>query len=441
MKADVFPDYTPSELPQVGADCHAWASDLFPICRSLTGPGVRQTLGYLKSLMPNLEVKSVPSGTRAFDWEVPKEWRIHGGRLTGPRGEIIVDFADHNLHVLGYSVPTDQELDLAELQDHLHSLPELPDAIPYVTSYYEARWGFCLPDRKRRALAPGRYRARIDSELVDGELNYGEVILPGETYQEVLLSTYVCHPSMANNELSGPVVTIALARWLASQRRRFTYRILFVPETIGAIVYLSMHYQAMKARTIAGYVVTCVGDDRAYSFLPSRSGNTLADRAAHLALADHCPNYVTYSYLDRGSDERQYCSPGIDLPIASVMRSRYGSYPEYHSSLDDLSVVTPTGLQGGFEASARCLQVIEVNHCWRGTVLGEPQLGKRGLYPSLSTRESGKQVRNIKNLLAYADGTRDFIDLCQVAAVPWREAANILTTLAAAGLVKIVDDC
>jgi aminopeptidase-like protein len=440
MKVDIPAVLLTNKLPQVGTDCHAWASDLFPICRSLTGPGVRETLSYLQQLMPKLVIKSVPTGTRAFDWKVPKEWRIRSGRLTGPGGEIIADFANHNLHVIGYSAPIHQELDLAELQDHLYSIPELPGAIPYVTSYYEARWGFCLPDSKRRTLQPGRYRASIDSELIDGELNYGEVILPGETDREVLLSTYVCHPSMANNELSGPVVTIALARWLSTQRRRFTYRILFVPETIGAIVYLSLHHETMKARTVAGYVVTCVGDDRAYSFLPSRSGNTLADRAARLVLAEHCPNYITYSFLDRGSDERQYCSPGIDLPVASVMRSKYGSYPEYHSSLDNLSVITPTGLQGGFEAIASCIQVIEANYRWRVTVLGEPQLSKRGLYPTLSSRESGRQVRKTMNLLAYADGTRDFIELCCATAVPWREAASIINRLGEADLVEIVGD-
>jgi aminopeptidase-like protein len=431
--------YMPRELPQVGIDCHVWASDLFPICRSLTGPGVRQTLSYFKQLMPSLDINSVPTGTRAFDWEVPKEWRIRSARLTGPRDEIIVDFADHNLHVVGYSVPVDRELDLDELQSHLHSLPELPDAIPYVTSYYQERWGFCLSESKRRALKPGRYHARIDSEFSGGELNYAELILPGETEKEVLLSTYVCHPSMANNELSGPVVTIALARWLAAEKRRHTYRILFAPETIGAIVYLSMHHEAMKAQTVAGYVVTCVGDDRTYSFLPSRSGETLADRAARLVLAEHFPNYVAYSFLDRGSDERQYCSPGIDLPVASVMRSRYGSYPEYHSSLDDLSMVTATGLQGGFEAIASCIQVIEANYRWRVTVLGEPQLSKRGLYPTLSSRGSGRQVRKMMNLLAYADGTRDFIELCRVTGVPWREAASIISKLGAEGLVEIVD--
>jgi aminopeptidase-like protein len=441
MKPDVLPFYALSELPKVGAQCHAWASDLFPICRSLTGPGVRHTLSYLKELMPLLKIRSAPSGTRAFDWEVPKEWRIRGARLIGPGNEIIADFANHNLHVVGYSVPVDQELDFEELQVHLHSLPELPDAIPYVTSYYEARWGFCLPDNKRRTLQPGRYRACIDSELVDGELNYGEIILPGETDLEILLSTYVCHPSMANNELSGPVVTIALARWLAGQRRRFTYRILFIPETIGAILYLSMHYEPMRARTIAGYVVTCVGDDRMYSFLPSRSGNTLADRAARLVLGEICPNYTTYTFLDRGSDERQYCSPGIDLPVASVMRSKYGCYPEYHSSLDDLSLITPAGLQGGFDAIAQCLQVIEVNHRWHATILGEPHLGKRGLYPTLSTRESAKHVRKVMNLLAYADGSVDFIDLCRASTVPWKEAASMLSTLYIAGLVEIVDDC
>jgi aminopeptidase-like protein len=425
--------------PAVHAEMYRWAVDLFPICRSLTGDGVRSTLEYLKKIVPGMEVHEVSTGTRCFDWEVPDEWNIREAFLLGPDGDRILDFRNNNLHVIGYSMPVDETLTLDELQPHLHSVEEQPDAIPYVTSYYSRRWGFCLPHRQRERLKAGHYRAVIDSTIGPGSLTYGDFVLPGETSEEILLSTYVCHPSMANNELSGPVVTAALARWLMAQsRRRYTYRFVWVPETLGAIVYLSKNLAKMKECVKAGFVVTCVGDDRTYSLLPSRQGNSLADRAARHALNYLVPRFEEYSFLQRGSDERQYCYPGVDLPVASVMRSKYDTYPEYHTSLDNLALISPEGLGGGFEIYRSILTLLENNGVFRSTTLCEPQLGKRKLYPDVSKKENWGSVIDVVNVLSFADGTSDFIDLCDNIRIPFNKALSIAHSLSREGLIEMV---
>ncbi len=425
------------DLASLGQEMYDWAKALFPTPRSITGPGVRQTLDFLKQHLPDLTVHAVASGTTAFDWTVPDEWTIRDAYIADQNGQRLVDFKQHNLHIMGYSEPVDAWLTREELEPHLYSLPHMPDAIPYVTSYYKRTWGFCLSHEQRLALPPGPYHVVIDSDLQPGVLNYGELILPGQEKSEVLLSTYVCHPSMANNELSGPVVTTALARWLSTQtQRRHTYRIVFLPETIGSIVYLSRHYQHMKQHTIAGYVVSCVGDDRTYSYLASRQTGTLADRVALHVLKHMAPDFQRYSFFDRGSDERQYCAPGIDLPVCLVMRSKFGTYPEYHTSKDNLQLISPSGLAGGFEALRRCISLLEVNHMWQNLTLCEPQLGKRGLYPTTSTCESGGTVRAMTNVLAYADGSRDLIDLADTIGGDAFFCHDILQRLAAVSLVQ-----
>jgi len=420
----------------VGEEMHALCRELFPICRSITGDGVRDTLRRIGRFLPDLAIHEVPSGTRCFDWVVPPEWNIRDACIIDPAGERIVDFKTCNLHVVSYSVPVDQEIQLTELQQHLHSLPELPDAIPYVTSYYSKRWGFCLADRQRRALREGTYRVKIDSTLAPGSLTYAELLIPGQTAEEVFFSTYVCHPSLGNNELSGPVVATFLARKIAAwPDRRYSYRFVFVPETIGSITYLSRNLDTLKRRVVAGFNITCIGDERCYSYLPSRGGNTLSDRVVRHVLRHTDPDYKQYSFLDRGSDERQYCSPGIDLPVATLMRSKYGTYPEYHTSLDDLDLITPDGLAGGLRALERCVLTLEANRRMRASVLGEPQMGKRGLYPTLGTRSATEIVATRMNLLAYADGNRDLLEIAETIDMPVWDLAPLVAELTVHGLL------
>ncbi len=416
---------------------HGLATRLFPICRSITGPGVRETLRVLGEFIP-LEIYEVPTGTPVFDWTVPKEWIIREAFIEDCGGQRVVDFRLNNLHVVGYSAPVDRRISLAELNSHLYSLPDQPDAIPYVTSYYQERWGFCMAHRDREKLRDGEYRIRIDSELRGGSLTYGECIIPGKSADEVFLSTYVCHPSMANNELSGPVVAAFLGQWIRSAPRLYTYRIIFIPETIGAITYLSRHLDHLQRSVIAGFNLSCVGDDRAYSYVASRYGNTLADKVARHVLGAISPDYKAYSFLERGSDERQYCSPGVDLPLVTLCRSKFATYPEYHTSLDDLTLVTPVGLAGGYEMVLRCVEALEHNCRYRVTCFGEPQLGRRGLYPSVSMKNSSTTARVMMNLIAYADGGNDLVDIANIIGMPVWELFEVAARLEAAGVLERV---
>ncbi len=420
-----------------GKFCYDLVSELYPICRSLTGPGVRETLQVIKKYIPELSIKEIESGKKVFDWTIPDEWSVSDAYVEDHNGKKVVDFSEHNLHLVGYSEPVDTYLTLEELNQKLYSLPSQPDAIPYVTSYYSRGWGFCLTQYQRDRLLPGTYHAVIKSEFKKGVLNYGELLIPGKE-KKILLSTYICHPSMANNELSGPAVTVALTQWLFSLANRcFSYRIIFIPETIGSIAYLSNNLEYLKANVVAGFNVTCIGDDRCYSYLPSRSGQSLSDQAAQHVLRYIDSNYKKYSWLDRGSDERQYCAPGVDLPVASIMRSKYGEYPEYHTSLDDLSLVSAVGLEGGGTALKNAIEVIEANCYPKITVLCEPQLGKRGLYPQVSTKESGLSVQTMMNFISYCDGKNSLLDIAELINVPMLSLNKILQDLIKAELIKI----
>ena len=424
-------------MKNIGQEMYDWAVDLFPINRSLTGHGVRKTLNYIKDIIPEMNIIEVPSGTKCFDWTVPKEWNCDDGYIIDPDGNKICDFKNNNLHVVGYSTPIDKEIEYEELIEHLYHIEDQPTAIPYITSYYSERWGFCLSSNKFKKLKKGTYKVKINSELKDGNLTYGEIKIKGESEKEIFLSTYVCHPSMANNELSGPVVTTALVNFVKSiKNRKYSYRIVFIPETIGSITYISRNIDEMKKNIIAGFNISCIGDDRSYSYISTRYGNTLSDKVSKHILKNI--DYVEYSFLDRGSDERQYCSPGVDLPIATICRTKYGAYPEYHTSLDDLTVISPNGLYGGYDKLKKAIELLENNNYYKVNVLCEPQLGKRGLYPTISTKTSGAIVKNMMNFIAYADGNNDLIDIANIIGVQAEELFEIVEKMKKAELIEIV---
>ena len=425
----------------IGNDIHALAKRLWAINRSITGDGVRETLSKIKEVIPELSICEAPSGTQVFDWTIPKEWRVRDAYIVTPSGKKICEFKKNNLHLVGYSTPISKKISLSELQDHLFSLPSQPNAIPYITSYYKERWGFCLTHEQRGRLEDGEYEAFIDSELFDGSLTYGEILIKGKSNKEIFISTYVCHPSMANNELSGPCVTTFLAKRLSEANQlRYSYRLIFIPETIGSITYLSKNIDHLKKSVVAGFNVSCVGDNRDYSYLPSRSGNTLSDQIAKHVLKYTCSTYKSYTWGDRGSDERQYCAPGVDLPIASIMRTKYGMYDEYHTSLDDLiNVVTAEGLDGGFNAIWNAIEALERNIYPKIKVLCEPQLGKRGLYPTLSTKASGAEVRLMMDLITWADGTRSLIEIAELCSSPVWELYPIVDKLSSHNLMDLLE--
>ena len=422
----------------IGNEIHNFARELWPINRSITGEGLRETLRRISKHLTKLEIKSVPSGTQVFDWTIPKEWNVKKAYIITPSGKKICDFSKNNLHLVGYSVPFEGKLNLDELKKHLYTLPDKPNAIPYVTSYFEEKWGFCLTKDQFDTLEDGIYEIVVNSTLFNGELNYGELLIKGKSEKEIFLSTYICHPSMANNELSGPTVVTFIAKWLQElSETDYSYRIIFIPETIGSITYLSRNYKDMKNKIFAGFNVTCIGDDRAYSYLPSRKGITISDLIAKHVLKWTDPNFIEYNWFDKGSDERQYCAPGIDLPIASILRTKYGQYPEYHTSLDDLkNVVTPRGLNGGYWVIRKAIEAIENNKKYKVTVLCEPQMGKRGLYSNLYEKMDSKKVRFMMNLISLCDGESSLLEIAESLKVPIWDLYDIVNKLKNQNLIK-----
>ncbi|MNW42973.1 hypothetical protein D3C74_201590 [compost metagenome] len=402
---------------------------LFPICRSITGPGLRETLEILSEYIP-LEHFSLASGTQAFDWKIPQEWIIRNAILKGPDGEVIADFMEHNLHVINYSEPIDNELELEELQHHLFSIPSLPEAIPYVTSYYKKRWGFCIPHKKREELKPGKYHALIDSEFVDGGINFSHAVLPGKSDKEILISSYVCHPSLANNELSGPISSTFLYERLAEKPRRFTYRFVFVPETIGSISYLYKFGDDLRQKLHAGLVLTCLGGNESLSYKKSRRGNSPTD-----LMWEHLVQYKeihgdTRSFTPvNGSDERQYCSPGFNLPVGQMSRTVYATYPGYHNSLDTKEFMTIESLHESVNELEKLIEALEWDGYYVNTSpYGEVKLDKHGLYPDINApgktglfssndlNDQRVQLSRILTILNYSDGQhtlREIANQCE----------------------------
>lgn len=413
------------------------AQELWPLGRSISGPGLLKTLEIIKRELPEMQIEHFPSGVRVFDWTIPNEWRVEEAYIIDPEGKKICDYSKNNLHLVGYSEPISGKYTRDDLEPYLHSLPDQPDAIPYLTSYYKSSWGFCISQRERDSLPDGEYTVKIDSKLFPGRLNYGEIFIPGTSSREIFFSTYVCHPSMANNELSGPVLAIALARYLETITPFYSYRFVFLPETIGAIAYLHKNLSELKDRMLAGFVLTCVGDERDFSYLPSRNGNTVADRAAKDTLRNLRINHKTYLWGDRGSDERQYCAPGIDLPVCSVMRSKYGEYPEYHTSLDKLgSVVTANGLQQTFNYYRALINDLEVKIFPRVSTMCEPKLDQRGLYPPTLKKGDYATLKPTQDVISECDGTQTPEEIGVRTGLTTQEVVDILEVLDTKGLIN-----
>ena len=411
---------------------------LWPILRSITGEGVRRSHDILSEIIP-LERIEIPSGTECFDWVVPKEWVVREAYLIDPGGKRILDIAENNLHLVNYSVPFQGVISRRDLDAHLYSRPDLPEAIPYVTSYYEPRWGFCLSHIQRDALPEGDYQVVIDTDLIEGSLTIGEAVLPGETESEVLISTYTCHPSMANNELSGPLVSAFLYRELKSmEKRRFTYRFLFLPETIGSVAYLQLRGDELKKNLLAGYVVTCVGDSGPFNYKKTRHGNHLTDRAAlHvLEVDERVDAYKVHDFFpDGGSDERQYCSPGFNLPVGSLMRTMYRDYAEYHTSMDDKNFIDFNAMSDTVGVYAKIMETLEQSEVWdRVDSRCEPQLSKHGLYPSLGTIDR-EQISAMMWVLNYSDGTREIAEIARLSGLSIDQISNAAQQCAKAGLI------
>jgi aminopeptidase-like protein len=421
---------------RIGDQIYALAAEIFPICRSITGNGVRETLRRLGRRI-GIKVQEVPTGQRVFDWTVPREWNIRDAYVKDDSGVKIVDFAKSNLHVMSYSTPVRARMSLAELKKHLHCLPEQPDVIPYRTSYYSESWGFCVAHRQLEALREGTYEVVIDSTLEDGFLTYGEHLHRGESADEVLLSAHICHPSLANDNCSGLALLTHLAERLAGTRTRYSYRFLFAPGSIGALAWLSRNEDKV-GRIRHGLVLSCVGDGGGPTYKKSRRGDAEIDRAmAHvLKHSEHQPTILDFSPY--GYDERQYCSPGFDLPVGLFQRSKFGTFPEYHTSADNLDFISPAHLESSYRMIAGLIAVLEDNLTLRNTSpKGEPQLGRRGLYGAIGgDKNSTSGNMAMLWVLNLSDGRHSLLDIAERADLPFAAVRAAAAALFRHGLLR-----
>lgn len=424
--------------PNLTARIENYFDRLWPICRSITGEGFRQSLDILAEIVPMDRLK-FETGKKVFDWIVPDEWDVRDAYLVDPHGVRRAEFRANNLHLVGYSVPFRGTLNLADLRPHLHSIPEQPSAIPYVISYYERSWGFCLSHQELLSLPEGPYQVVIDTELKPGHVVLGEAFLPGESEEEILFSSYLCHPSLANNELSGPLVLSFLYERIAAMpARRYSYRFVIGPETIGSICYLSVRGEHFRNLLAAGFQLTCVGDSGRFTYKLSRRGDTLADRAARLVLRDLGPHEIIPFDPYLGSDEKQYGSPGFNLPVGSLMRTRYLMYPQYHTSLDNKTFISFDAMAETVQAYFDIVTALEQNRTWRGTVIhGQPQLGRRRLYFTDGTPKSvTEKYRAMFWLLNLADGVHDLLAIAERSGQPLKTLIPLAEELRAAGLLE-----
>lgn len=419
-----------------GEAMHGLAAELYPICRSITGNGVRETLHRLQAWIP-LAVHEVPSGTRVFDWTVPREWNITDAYVKNSRGERVIDFRKCNLHVLGYSVPVDARMSLAELRPHLISLPEQPDAIPYRTSYYHETWGFCLTHEQLAGLPDGEYDVRIDSTFTEGDLTYGECYLEGASRDEVLISAHICHPSLANDNLSGIAVATFLFRHLVNVSRRYSYRFLFIPGTIGSIAWLALN-EANLPRIRHGLVLANLGDAGHVTYKKSRRANAEVDRAVLNVLRLSGKEHGVREFTPYGYDERQFCSPGINLPVGCLSRTPHGEFPEYHTSKDDLTFLQPDSLADSLACCLSMVRVLEGNRVYvNQSPKGEPQLGRRGLYRGFGgSMDARAREMALLWVLSLSDGEHSLLDISDRSAIPFDMVRQAATALLDHGLLK-----
>ncbi len=412
------------------------ANQLYPIHRSITGKGVVKTLKIIKKKIPNLKIKSFNSGSKVFDWKIPPEWNIRDAYIANLNGRKIIDFKKNNLHIVNYSIPVDKIIKKQKLLNHIHTLPKQVDTIPYVTSYYKKYWGFCMRESEKKKLKDQKFKVKINSNFKkNGKLHYGELFIKGKSKKELIIHTYICHPSLANNEISGPTVTTFLAKHFSKKKNHLSLRFIFVPETIGAIAYLHKNLKKLKKNVIGGYVLTCVGDERNYSFLESKNQSSLSNNIAKELFLENKINYKNYTFLDRGSDERQYNSPGIDLPIASIMRTKYGEYKEYHTSDDNFDVVTKKGLINSYKIIKKVIEKFNKEIIPISTVKCEPFLSKRKLYPTLSDGKINNLSKILLDFLTYSDGTKRLAEISKKIKISEVKAKKIFNILKKNNLV------